>query len=440
MDATAHTLIAAWLESLAEPHVLLDADYHILAANSAYRLAFGHSGQVAGRTCHAVSHHSSVPCDQAGETCPLARAQYSGQRERVLHLHHTNRGKEYVAIELQPLRTGPGPAQFFLEKMEPLHTASQGQGAMLGRSGAFTAVLELIARMGPSASPVLLQGEPGTGKERAAQALHAASPRARHPLVVADCASLPEAQLEAELFGQAARSTGTGTGSRSGWLDAAQGGSLLLADVDALPWGLQAQLLRLLDSGTYRRPGHSELRRADVRIIASTSRDIRPLVRAGQWRSDLYYRLSTLPIHLPPLRERGEDVALLASALLPRLAPGYSLAPAALRTLLRHPWPGNLHELRNVLERAALLADGRLISARAIGQALALDSASHPGTPLFTSPALPTRPGAALPPPTAEATLLHNLPGGTRAQQAQALGMSPRTLYRRLKALEQKNS
>ncbi len=420
-------LLATWLETLPEPHVLFDAQYRILAANSAYRQVFGQDASVLGRTCYAVSHHSSVPCDQAGEACPLARAQYSGQCERVLHLHHTSRGEEYVAIALQPLRTGAGPAQYFLEKMEllPLGPAQAGQAGLLGRSPAFRATLEWLARAGASNACVVLHGEPGTGKELAARAVHAASPRAEHPLVVVDCAGLPEALLESELFGQGR----TGVPSRNGLLEMAQGGTLLLQDVDNLPLLLQTRLLRLLDSGTYRRVGSSELRRADVRIIATTSADLGALVRNGRWRPELYYRLNALPITLPPLRERGADVVLLADDLLQRLAPGgkRTLSAAAQQALLRHPFPGNMHELRNVLQRALLLTDGRSIGGPAMAQALALDAAPPP------PPAAPSRTTLR----AREAEALHQAlqhTSGTRQEQARALGVSERTLYRRLRA------
>jgi len=420
-------LLTTWLETLSEPHVLFDDRYRILAANSAYRQAFGQDASVLGRTCYAVSHHSSVPCDQAGEVCPLARAQYSGQCERVLHLHHTSRGEEYVAIALQPLRTGAGPAQYFLEKIEllPLGPAQAGQAALLGRSPAFRATLQWLARAGASSACVVLRGEPGTGKEAAARAIHAASPRAERPLVVVDCAGLPEALLEAELFGQGR----TGVPGRNGLVEAAQGGTLLLNDVENLPLALQTRLLRLLDNGTYRRVGSSELRRADVRVIATTSADLPALVHSGRWRPELYYRLNALPITLPPLREREADVVLLADDLLQRLAPGGQrvLSAAAQRALLRHPFPGNMHELRNVLQRALLLTDGRSIDGPAMAQALALDTAPLP------PPAMPSR--TTLRAHEAQA-LRHALQhtSGTRQEQARALGVSERTLYRRLRA------
>ena len=407
--------LTAWLESLPEPHILFDRHYRILAANAAYLRQYGQGRPVLGRTCHEVSHHSSVPCDQAGESCPLARALQSRQRERVLHLHHTRCGEDYVQIELLPLRGPGGQLQYFLEKMEPQPSASgaaAGAQGMIGRSPAFQAVRELIARVGPSQASVLLLGESGTGKELAARAVHEASSRAARALVVVDCASLPETLFESELFGHE-RGAFTGAhAARAGLVEAAQGGTLFLDEVGDIPLSMQVKLLRLLESGTYRRVGQTELRRADIRLVAATHHDLQALVRAGRFRQDLYYRLSTFPIRLPALRERREDIALLAAALLQRLAPGRTLrlAPEALQLLAQQPFPGNVRELRNVLERAALLSDGSDISTATVAQALALDGAPS---------ALPLAPAPS--------------PGSTRRAQAQALGISERTLYRRLR-------
>ena len=431
-------VLAAWLNTLAEPHVLFDQQYRILAANDAYQREFGQGTAVLGRTCYAVSHHSSVPCDQAGETCPLARARLSGQRERVLHLHHTPAGEEYVQIELVPLRGESGQPMYFMEKMEPLRIAQGRSGAqgMIGRAPAFKALLALIARVGPSQASVLLLGESGTGKELAARAVHQASARAARPLVVVDCASLPETLFESELFGHE-RGAFTGAhAARAGLVEAAHGGTLFLDEVGDIPLTMQVKLLRLLESGTYRRVGQSELRRADIRLVAATHRDLQAMVREGRFRQDLYYRLSTFPIRLPALRERVQDIALLAESLLARVAPGrqLALAPAALRRLMQHPFDGNVRELRNVLERAALLTDGSAIAAQTVEQALAFDLA----------------PGAAAPSPQPEdahATLRSmeedllraalQTPAGTRREQARALGISTRTLYRKLRLLRE---
>ena len=437
---TQPALLAAWLEALPEPHIVFDHDYRIVAANSAYRRQFGHGAQVVGRTCHAVSHHSPVPCDQAGETCPLARARLSGQRERVLHLHHTPAGEVYVQIELVPLRGECGQPMYFMEKMEPLRIAQGRSGAqgMIGRAPAFKALLALIARVGPSQASVLLLGESGTGKELAARAVHEASPRAARPLVVVDCASLPETLFESELFGHE-RGAFTGAhAARAGLVEAAHGGTLFLDEVGDIPLTMQVKLLRLLESGTYRRVGQSELRRADIRLVAATHRDLQAMVREGRFRQDLYYRLSTFPIRLPALRERVQDIALLAESLLARVAPGrqLALAPAALRRLMQHPFAGNVRELRNVLERAALLTDGSAITAQTVEQALAIDA--QPDISVATPAGTPATGRATL--RSMEDDILRaalRAPAGTRQEQARALGISPRTLYRKLRQLQE---
>ena len=172
--------LVSYLEGLPEPHILFDRQYRIVAANAAYRAQFGGQASVVGRTCYDVSHQFSQPCDLAGESCPLARARESGQREKVLHLHHT------------PLDAN-GEQAHFIEKMEPLRVA-QGEPAaqgLIGRAPAFQQMLELVARVGPSMASVLLLGESGTGKELLARAVHEASLREAGPLVVVDCASLP---------------------------------------------------------------------------------------------------------------------------------------------------------------------------------------------------------------------------------------------------------
>lgn len=435
-SAVQPVLLASWLEALPEPHILFDRAYRIVAANAAYRRQYGQGAPVLGRTCHAVSHHSAVPCDQAGESCPLARSLHSGQRERVLHLHHTPGGEEYVQIELVPLRDGAGRPQFFLEKMEPLRIAQGHSGAlgMIGRAPAFQAVLELIARVGPSQASVLLLGESGTGKELAARAVHEASSRAGRALVAVDCASLPETLFESELFGHEKGAFTGAHAARAGLVEAAHGGTLFLDEVGDIPLTMQVKLLRLLESGTYRRVGQTELRRADLRVVAATHRDLKAMVAEGRFREDLYYRLSTFPITLPALRERAQDIPLLAESLLERVAPGrrLALAPAALRRLAQHPFPGNVRELRNVLERAALLTDGPVVVAQTIERALAFDRPSR--APRAVEDAAADAGLRGLEAAALRAALQE--PGRTRRQLAQALGISPRTLYRKLRALQ----
>ncbi len=348
---------------------------------------------------------------------------------------------------------GESPLQqaYFIEKMEALHLAkgtpvSEG---LVGRSPAFRQMLSLAARVGPSHASVLLLGESGTGKELVARAVHEASKRAQSPLVVVECASLTETLFESELFGhERGAFTGANT-AKAGLVEAASGGTLFLDEVGDIPMSMQVKLLRLLESGTYRRVGSTELRRADVRLISATHRDLRSLMAQGRFREDLYYRLSTFPIGLPPLRERAQDIPLLAEALLARVAQGrrLHLSAKALEQLAAYPFPGNIRELRNVLERATLLCDGEVVEATHIERALNTDT---PGG--FAAATPPAR----LPPPdTGDGTratgdgrslreierdvLMAHLQQhqGSRAELAARLGISTRSLYRKLKALEE---
>jgi len=439
----AHTLpeLVSYLEGLPEPHILFDRHYRIVAANAAYRRQHSPHGSVIGRTCYEVSHRYAVPCDQAGESCPLARARESGQRERVLHLHHTPQGEAYVNIELVPLRDASGEQAWYVEKMEPLHVARGEPAAqgLIGRAPAFQQMLELVARVGPSRASVLLLGESGTGKELLARAVHEASPRASAPLVVVDCASLAETLFESEVFGHERGAFTGASAAKAGLVEAASGGTLFLDEVGDIPPGMQVKLLRLLESGTYRRVGSTELRRTDVRVVSATHRDLPTMVADGRFREDLYYRLATFPIRLPALRERAEDIPLLATALLARVAPERRLALSAeaLRRLGEHAFAGNVRELRNVLERAALLCDGPVIERMHVERALS--SAIRP-VPSTAS----TGPAAQAPPRSlreveAEALRVQLAAHrGSRAELARTLGISERSLYRKLHELHPK--
>ncbi len=444
--------LMSFIEGMPEPHILFDTQYRILAANAAYRRQFSPDRSVVGRTCYEVSHRFNVPCDQAGESCPLARSRASGQRERVLHLHHTSRGEAFVNIELAPLLDGNGQHALYVEKMEPLRVA-QGQAAaqgLIGRSPAFVHMLGLVARVAPSMATVMLLGESGTGKELVARAVHEASPRAARALVPVDCSSLPENLFESELFGhERGAFTGANT-ARGGLVEAASGGTLFLDEVGDIPLTMQVKLLRLLETGTYRRVGSTEQRHADIRVVSATHRDLDQMVERGQFREDLYYRLSTFPILLPALRERGDDIALLASALLARVAPQRKLTISddALQLLQAQDYPGNVRELRNLLERSTLLCDGNTLEASHVTQALQSGRrraapaterlpASLTDTALVAAPGLQASPGALK--SAASAALLHMAQQhtGSRSELADRLGISERSLYRKLNALKQ---
>lgn len=248
-----------------------------------------------------------------------------------------------------------------------------GSSEIIGSSPAIQAVLERIALVAPTPASVLITGESGTGKELVAKELHRRSARADGPLVRVNCAAIPEGLFESEFFGHVRGAFTGATADRQGRFAAADDGTLFLDEIGEIPLALQGKLLRVLQEGTYERVGDERTRQVDVRVVAATNRDLQAEVAAGRFRADLYYRLNVVPIHLPPLRERREDIAAIALRLLARIAlrfhrPEPALSRADLERLEAYSWPGNIRELANVLERA-------LITGRAGRVALDLPSA-----------------------------------------------------------------
>jgi transcriptional regulator with PAS, ATPase and Fis domain len=357
--------LVSFLDGMPEPRIVMDADYRIVAANTAYVRDFGGGQPIRGRTCYEVSHHFSVPCDQAGESCPLKQSLEARSPQRVLHLHHTPRGEEHVDVETTPIFDETGQVIYFVETMRVVRQASSRPAAqgLVGRSSAFVGMLQKVLRVADSSAAVLLLGETGTGKELVARAIHEASPRNGQPFVAVDCAGMTESLFESELFGY---EKGAFTGAqyrKQGLVEAASGGTLFLDEIGELPLVLQVKLLRLLETGTYRRVGGLDWLPADFRLVAATHRDLRAMVQDETFRRDLYYRINTFPLHTPALHERAEDIPLLAASLLERVdrRPGRRLTPEALAWLTTRRYAGNIRELRNLIERATLLADGETI-------------------------------------------------------------------------------
>ncbi|MGO8786583.1 MAG: sigma-54 dependent transcriptional regulator [Terriglobia bacterium] len=255
-----------------------------------------------------------------------------------------------------------------LEPSAPRRTASADDieplPGMIGRSLSLRRVYRLTRLVAPRQTTVLLTGETGTGKELVARAVHALSPRRERPFVVINCAAIPEALLEAELFGY---NRGAFTGafqSRVGRIQMAQGGTVLLDEVGDLPLSMQAKFLRFLQEGEVQRLGGSDTLRIDVRVIAATNANLSQMVKAGRFRDDLYYRLSVFPIEIDPLRLRREDIVPLSDAFLALFSreaqrSPKTLSPLAVRALEQYSWPGNVRELRQVIERAVILAEER---------------------------------------------------------------------------------
>ncbi|QTT89519.1 sigma-54 interaction domain-containing protein [Pseudomonas chlororaphis] len=422
--------LMSYLEHDAQPTILLDTDYNILAANTAYQRQFGVEGKPhVGAKCYRVSHQFAVPCDQAGEHCPMRKAFETRLPERLLHVHHTPRGPEHVDVELRPILGDTGQVVAYVERLSSVAVASvqPQQKGLVGRSPAFNQALSALQRAAPSQIPVLLQGESGTGKELFARALHDGSPRAGGPLVVVDCTGLTESLLESELFGY---EKGAFTGAlqrKIGLAEAAHGGTLFLDEIGEVPLAMQVKLLRLIESGSFRPVGSLRTVHSDFRLVSATHKPLKEMVAAGTFRQDLYYRISAFPIRLPALRERSDDLPLLIDSLLQRLAPGAvpRVAPQALERLGLYAYPGNIRELRNILERARLFSDDGVIRVEDLPEDL------RAGSDAATTQPSRRRAGKDL------EQLAHALEvfEGSRSELAKALGLSERTLYRRLKAL-----
>lgn len=238
-----------------------------------------------------------------------------------------------------------------------------GLRRLVGRSTAMQQVRSLIEKVARSMAPVLVQGESGTGKELVARAIHDVSPRAGRPFIAVNCGAIPEALLEAEFFGYRKGAFTGADRDRDGFFHAAAGGTLFLDEVAELPLAMQVKLLRAIQERRVRKVGATAEEPVDVRILSATHQDLSKLVAAGRFRQDLYYRLNVIELHVPSLRERADDIPLLAEAILARLAARGSearatLSTAAIQALKRHPFPGNVRELENVLERAVALAGG----------------------------------------------------------------------------------
>jgi two-component system, NtrC family, response regulator AtoC len=314
---------------------------------------------------------------------------------------------------------------------------TRGPDDLVAESAAMREVLRLVHKVGPTRATVLITGESGTGKERIARALHQASPRAERPFVAVNTGAIPATLIESELFGHAKGAfTGAQT-ARRGLFEEADGGTLLLDEIGDLPLQLQVSLLRVLQESEIRRVGDTRPIKVDVRVLAATHVDLAAAVEGGRFREDLYYRLNVVHLHLPALRERPEEIAVLAERFLSRHAarlgvPARTLSPAALERLRAWRWPGNVRELENALERALVLGDDDRIEPEALPDSVL--QGVQPGAP---PPAPPEgdlsvkRAQRAL-----EADLIRRAlerTAGNRTRAAELLELSPRALLYKIR-------
>jgi transcriptional regulator with GAF, ATPase, and Fis domain len=353
----------------------------------------------------------------------------------VLALQH-----QRLAEEQRRLAVIEGRARKLERRVESLEDALEeryGFDRIIGRSAGLREALERAAKVAAVETTVLVTGESGTGKELVARAIHRTSPRAEGPFVAINCAALPDTLLESELFGH---ERGAFTGAdrqKPGRFEQAVGGTLFLDEVAELSAGVQAKLLRVLQEREFQRVGGTVTLRADVRLIAASNRDLARDVASGRFREDLFYRLNVFTVHLPPLRERGEDVLLLADhfarSLGARMGKGDpGLSREAREAILGHAWPGNIRELQNAVERALIVSDGGLITAAQLAI-----PARTPPRPQPQAPSL--APAGAEPLAVAERRLVQDAlerAKGNKSRAAAMLGITRSQLYTRLKRLQ----
>ncbi|APZ41721.1 Fis family transcriptional regulator [Acidihalobacter ferrooxydans] len=420
------------------PFVLIDDQYRVVAANLAYRRAYGldSASSVIGRHCYELSHHLESPCHLHGEDCPHRQVFASGEAHEVLHTHYDARGEaEQVRIRGHAIQGINGELLLgeAIHRLAGPEEKGQCDGRrMIGFSPAYLKMIDQLGKSAATDAGVLLQGESGVGKELAAHFVHDRSPRATGAFVAVDCTTLTETLFETELFGHE-RGAFTGcVGRRVGLFEMADQGTLFLDEVGELPLGLQAKLLRVLESGEFRRVGGRVTLHADVRVVAATNRNLRQMVADGEFRQDLYYRLACIMVELPALRERRADIPALADALLNRLCRDGGRAcymtREAIDCLLRYDFPGNIRELKNVLQRAVALSGDGVIGANQLGLCPTTQLRAAPNDQGATNDTPPLR--------ELEANYIADLlarHGGHRRRVADVMGISERTLYRKLK-------
>lgn len=423
--------VQAILNCLGEPAILLSREYRILLANKEYEAIYGDGRPLRRRHCYEVSHGNSVPCDLAGEHCPLKQCLETGQTARVLHVHHTPRGEEFVNVETWPVKDDDGEIMYFVEVLRSSTIAKGGAGGgLVGKSPAFQRVLGYVERVAPSNTNVLLLGESGTGKEVMAHTIHQRSARESGPFVPVECTGLPAALFESELFGHVKGAfTGANT-EKFGLVEAAAGGTLFLDEVGDIQLGDQVKLLRLLETRQFRRVGSTEPRTADFRLICATNKDLANMVERGDFREDLYYRLNVFEITLPPLRERREDLLPLIESMLEKQDSKLRFSDEALACLETYAFPGNIRELRNVVERASLMCDGDTI----LPDHLPTKFCAGTGDAAATGNTRKIRTISEV--ETEHIKRALRLHDGDRRSLAKKLGISERALYRKISGLK----
>jgi len=363
----------AILDSVNEGVFTVGLDWRITAFNhAAERITGIPAGQAIGSACCDVFRASI--CETS---CALRRTMASGQPVLNATAHIINQQGQRVPIRISTalLKDGDGRIVGGVETFQDLTQVEQLQKELqarytfediVGRSPAMVGLFDILPPIAASSSTVLIEGPSGTGKELFARAIHTLSPRKNKPFVAVNIAAIPRELIESELFGHEKGAFTGAVGRRIGKFEEAEGGTIFLDEIGDMEASLQAKLLRVLQEREVTRIGGNQVIKLDVRIIAATHKDLAEEVKAGRFREDLYYRLLGLPIHLPPLRERGNDVIIIAKHFLDQFTkenqmPRFKISEDAQKKLLQYPFPGNIRELKSIIELAAVMASDQEI-------------------------------------------------------------------------------
>ncbi|MDO8546875.1 MAG: sigma 54-interacting transcriptional regulator [Nitrospirales bacterium] len=366
-------LMEAVLNGLPQSLRVVDRDLNLIYANRAARAR--------GEECVAESDgkcYSTMGRNEPCESCPVTEPGSPVQHQYALMTQASAQEQPADgALSCSVLSSIPAPpnanaeqavGQVMVLPVPPAEAKEERLGRLIGRSDVMHHLFEMIHLVAPSDATVLLEGESGTGKEMVAQTVHELSRRRDHPFVVIDCGALPETLLESELFGHVRGAFTGAVAAKLGLFEEADGGTIFLDEIADMSPALQAKLLRVIQEGEIKPVGGTRRVKVDVRIIAASNRPMVPLVAAKAFREDLYYRLAVIPMTIPPLRRRREDVPLLIEAFVAEFCARYgrnhlAVPPEATRLLMAHAWPGNVRELRHVIERAVVTASGEELAA-----------------------------------------------------------------------------
>lgn len=363
--------LVSLVNSHERPFVIIDKNYRILAVNKPYEQRYGiDSKKAIGKMCYQVSHGKSQPCSLEGEECPHEHIFHTGQTKVCTHIHcDADHHMHHVKVTAVPLNGSNDELLLgeCIEDITPEYDGLISSDRMVGEAPIFLTCVEQLNIAASSDAPVLLQGETGTGKELAAEFIHSHSSRNMKPFQIVDCAVLTENLFESEMFGHVAGAYTSSIGEKHGLFELTAGGTIFLDEIGDMPISQQVKLLRVLETGQYRRVGGEKMHKADFRIVCATNRHLWESVQAGTFREDLYYRIACLNIRLPSLRERLDDIPVLARNLLEginrSMRCSHHFLPGVDERLKNYDYRGNIRELRNIIFIAVTHSHNRKIDA-----------------------------------------------------------------------------